>query len=192
MADILQAAKSFTSLLDVEYQILLGKKNRQIMMSIEFEKLHFYHLAGLHYLKDLADTLKGDREIVFEKILNGIITQSDLETSRHYPEIQDRIEYLSYLEEIMDSNDTIFKYNPRLETFSVIQADFLMKNEIQSRNIFTFLSQNSANGTYFCRSFFPQTDKDYSIGQTNRTLLYKKKIHKSEKTETVLYDKLKK
>jgi len=107
MADILLAARSYAKLLDVEYHIL----------SINFEKLHFYHLAGLHYLKDLADALKGDRGIVFEKILNG---------------------------------------------------------------------------KYFCRSFFPQMDKDYSLGHTNWTVLYKKKINKSEHTECILCDKLRK
>ena len=191
MADILQAAKSFKNLLDVEYQILLGKKNKQLNLSIDFERLHFYHLAGLHYLKDLSDTLKGDREIVFEKILNGKITQADLESSIHYPEIKDRIKYLVYIESLMDSNETIFKYNPALETFSAIQADFLLKNQVQARNIFIFLSGDKSNGKYFCRSFFPQTDKDYSLGQTNWTLLYKKKIHKSAQTETVLYDRMK-
>ena len=191
MADILQAAKSFKNLLDVEYQILLGKKNKQLNLSIDFERLHFYHLAGLHYLKDLADTLKGDRGIVFEKILDGKITQADLESSIHYPEIKDRIEYLVYLESLMDSNETIFKYNPALEAFSVIQADFLLKNQVQARNIFIFLSGDKSNGKYFCRSFFPQTDKDYSLGQTNWTLLYKKKLRKSAKTETMLYDRMK-
>ena len=191
MADILQAAKSFKNLLDVEYQILLGKKNKQLNLSIDFERLLFYHLAGLHYLKDLADTLKGEREIVFEKILDGKIAQADLESSIHYPEIKDRIEYLVYLESLMDSNETIFKYNPALEAFSVIQADFLLKNHVQARNIFIFLSGDKSNGKYFCRSFFPQTDKDYSLGQTNWTLLYKKKLRKSAKTETMLYDRMK-
>ena len=67
-----------------------------------------------------------------------------------------------------------------------------MKNEVKSRNVFIFLSQDKSTGKYFCRSFFPQTDKDYSIGQTNWTLLYKKKIQKSTGIETVLYDRLKK
>jgi len=189
MGDILAAAKAYTHLLDVEYRIVLGKKKKQISLSIDFEKLHFYHLAGLHYLKDLADTLKGDRAIVFDKILNGNITQALLETSRHYPEIAERIQYLTFLESIIDSNKTVFKYNKKLEAFSAIQADFLLKNEIQARNIFTFLSENP-DGKYFCRSFFPQTDKDYSNGQSTWTLLYKKKISKSTGTETVLYDRL--
>lgn len=35
----------------------------------------------------------------------------------------------------MDDNKTIFKYNPKTEAFSAIQAEFLLKNEIQARNI---------------------------------------------------------
>ena len=192
MSDILASAKLFSRLLDVEYQILLGKKRKNFLLNIYFEKLHFYHLAGLHHLKDFADTLKGDRDSVFDSILNGNITQSELETSKFYPQIKDRIEYLAYLEQIMDSNETVFKYNPRHEAFSAIQADFLLKNEMHFRNIFTFLSEEKSNGKYFCRSFFPQIDKDYSKGQTNWTLLYKKKIHKSTGEETVLYDRVKK
>lgn len=92
----------------------------------------------------------------------------------------------------MDSNETIFKYNSKLEAFSAIQADFFLKNGINSRNIFTFLSEDKSSGKYFCRSFFPQTDKDYSIGQTNWKLLYKKKIQKSTQVESKLCNRLKK
>ncbi len=90
----------------------------------------------------------------------------------------------------MDSNETVFKYNSRLDVFSAVQADFLMKNEIQTRNVFTFLSQNESTGKYFCRSFFPQTDRDYTEGQTRWTLLYKKKLWKSTGQENVLYDRM--
>ena len=192
MADILQAAKSYAKLLDVEYQILLGKKNNIVSLSITFEDSHFVHLAGLQYLRDLRKVLTGNRGHLFRRILKETISQKLIEKSRYYTEIKDRIDYLVYLEFIMDSNETIFKYNPKLEAFSAIQADFLLKNEIQTRNIFTFLSEDKSNGKYFCRSFFPQTDKDYSLGQTNWTLLYKKKIHKSTGDGFVLYDKLNK
>ena len=168
----------------------MGKKKKNIPLSITFEKAHFFHLAGLHYLTDRTTLLYGDRAQLFHKILNGTITAQQLESSKFYPKIKDRIEYLSYLEQIMDSNETVFKYNPRLEAFSAIQADFLLKNEMQSRNIFTFLSNDKASGKYFCRSFFPQINKDYSKGQTNWTLLYKKKIHKSTGEASVLFDKL--
>ena len=132
----------------------------------------------------------GDRTEFFQRILNSSISANQIESSEFYPKIKDRIEYLAYLEQIMDSNKTVFKYNPQLETFSAIQADFLLKNKIQSRNIFTFLSNDKATGKYFCRSFFPQTDKDYSKNQTTWTLLFKKKIYKKTGEEIVLYDRL--
>ena len=191
MGDIFTAAKSYTNLLDIEYHIILGKKNRNISLSILFTKNHFFHLAGLHYLTDRTTILFGDRALLFYKILNGIITKKQIESSLFYSEIKDRIEYLSFLESIMDSNDTVFKYNPQIQAFSFIQADFLLKNQVQSRNVFVFLSQDAASGKYFCRSFFPQIDKDYSENQTNWTLLYKKKIQKSTGQEVVLYNRMK-
>lgn len=191
MADILQAAKACKKLLDVEYQIVLGKKEKNLSLAINFEEYHFFHLAGLQYLKDLSRVLTESREQIFRRILKGTLQKQLFESSESYPEIKDRIKYLVYLESLMDSNETIFKYNPALKAFSAIQADFLLKDQVQARNIFIFLSGDKSNGKYFCRSFFPQTDKDYSLGQTNWTLLYKKKIHKSAQTETVLYDRMK-
>ena len=192
MADILQAAQKFNNLLDIEYKIVLGKKNKTIEFTIAFQETHFFHLAGLQHLKDLSTVFTESRDLIFRKILKGIIQKQKIESSESYNQIKDRIDYLIYLEQIMDSNETIYKYNPKLEIFSAIQADFLLKDQIQTRNIFTFLSQDKQSGKYFCRSFFPQIDKDYSEGQTTWTLLYKKKIYKSKNQEIVLYDKLNK
>ena len=192
MADILQAAKSYKNLLDIEYRIILGKKNKTISLSIYFDEIHFFHLSGLQYLKDLSRVLSESREQIFRKILKGTLQTKQIETSEFYPQIKERIDYLVYLESIMDSNKTVFKYNPQLEVFSSISADFLLKNEIQTRNIFTFLSQEKSNGKYFCRSFFPQTDKDYSENQSTWTLLYKEKFQKSANEKLILYDRINK
>lgn len=192
MGDILKSAQSYEKLLDVEYQFILGRKNKSIMITVSFDSFNFFHLAGLHYLEDMPDILRSKRDTVFNKILSGIIAPEQISSSDFYPLIKDRIEYLEFLESIFDSNKTIFKYNPQTQSFSAIESEFLLKNEVNSRNVFTFLSQDKSNGKYFCRSFFPQVDKDYSLGQTSWTLLYKKKIHKSTGTESVLFDRLKK
>ena len=192
MGDILTSANAYSKLLDIEYQLILGRKNKTVALSIYFDENQFFHLAGLQYLTDRTTLLYGDRSVLFQRILNGNITKQQIETSSFYSDIKDRVDYLAYLESIMDSNKTIFKYNPKIDAFSSIAADFLMKNEIQTRNIFTFLSLDKSCGKYFCRSFFSQLDKDYSEGQTTWTLLYKKKIQKSTGLETVLCDRLKK
>ena len=74
MTDILQAAQSYKQLLDVEYQILLGKKNNTLSISVTFEDTHFFHLAGLQYLKDLKKLLTGNRGRFFRSILKGNIS----------------------------------------------------------------------------------------------------------------------
>lgn len=137
MGDILKSARAYEKLLDVEYQFILGRKNKQIYFSVFFNEYQFYHLAGLQYLEDRATLLYGDRKKLFYLILAEQIKGSQISSSEFYHQTEDK-----------------------------------------------------SSGKYFCRSFFPQTDKDYSIGQTNWTLLYKKKIHKSTGEEYVLYDRL--
>ncbi|SKA06974.1 hypothetical protein SAMN02745152_02110 [Treponema berlinense] len=185
MANILDAQKAFSKLLDIEYQFVLGRKDKTVSLTIEFQKYHFFHLAGLQYLKDLS-RLFIPAEGVYNQIESGQLPVSYIESSNNYDYIKGRVEYLPTLEYIFDSNDTIFKYNPELQAFSVIEADFLLRNEINKVPIFLFLSKDK-NKKYFCKTFFPQGKKDYTERQTKWTVLFKKKIVKSTNTETVLY-----
>ena len=91
---------------------------------------------------------------------------------------------------MIDSNDTVFKYNKKANMYSMIEADYLMENKMESRNLFLFLS-NDDGDKYFCRSFFPKENMDYSKNQASWTLLYKKKTDLISGTETVLYNRLK-
>ena len=116
------------------------------------------------------------------------ISAKHIEKSHHYTKIKGRVDFLPYLEEIFDDNKTIFKYNEAMNNFSLIKFEYLLKNEILSKNVFTFLSKTK-NEKYFCRSFFPQEKTDYSIGQTPWTLLYKKKVNKKNGNEIILYDR---
>lgn len=98
--------------------------------------------------------------------------------------------FLPLLEQMIDSNDTLFKYNKKANMYSIIEADYLMENNMESRNLFLFLS-NGVGDNYFCRSFFPEEKMDYSKNQASWTLLYKKKIDLSTGAETVLYNRIK-
>lgn len=187
MNSIFESAQIFEKLLDIEYKIVLAKKCKSVELNISFEKIHFYHLAGLQYLTDIHE-LDNQREMVFDWILSQAITAKRIESSEFYPKIRERVHYLAELESIFDSNDTIFKYDPTENILtSQISGDYLMKNTLESRNIFTFLSKTE-NEKYYCRSFFPQTYKDYSYRQKKWTVLSKKKIFKKAGIEVALYD----
>lgn len=189
MNNIYDCIDSFTSLLDTEYHLILGRKGISLSLIISFNKKDCFHLMGLQYLKDRPN-LSRDRSEIFNEIKERKITREQIESSDLYDKIAERIDMLPSLEELFDSNETIFKYNSKVNAFSMIQADFLMKNKIRDRNVFLFLSKNH-NDRYFCRSFFPETTHDYTKNQASWTLLYKEKNNLSKNQRTILYDRLK-
>lgn len=186
--DISECAKSYTALLNIEYEFVVAKKGVKIPLKIIFQKTHFYHLAGLHYLVDIQ-CLRGDREVIFDRLLSNQITDSKIQKSWFYQKIKLRIEKLATLEAFFDSNETVFRYNPSENVFSLINAEYLLENASDNKKLFAFIDKNP-DGNYFCRSFFPQEKYDYSIGQTKWTLLSKKKRFKSTGEEVVLYTRM--
>ena len=173
-----------------EYEIVLGRKNVAVKLIITFDKKDCFHLMGLQYLTDRPE-LRRDREKIFDEIQKGIIKKENIESSDFYHKIQDRVHFLPLLEKMLDSNETVFKYNKKLNVYSMIEADYLMKNHMEGKNLFLFLS-NARDDSYFCRSFFPEEKMDYTKNQASWTLLYKKKRNFIDGSEHILYDRLKK
>lgn len=189
MRNVNDCISSFIPLLSTEYEIILGRKNIAVKLIITFHKKDCFHLMGLQYLVDRPE-LSRDRGKIFDEIKNGVITREQIESSDFYCKIQDRVHFLPLLEQMLDSNDTVFKYNKKANVYSLIEADYLMKNRIEDRNLFLFLS-NAESDRYLCRSFFPEEKTDYTKKQASWTLLYKKKKNLMDGTEKILYDRLK-
>lgn len=189
MRTVVDCIASFIPLLSTEYEIVLGRKGKCVKLIITFDKKDCFHLMGLQYLTDRPE-LRRDREKIFDDIKNGVIKPEQIESSDFYHKIRERIHFLPLLEKLLDSNDTVFKYNKKANTYSMIEADYLMKNCMEDRNLFLFLSNAEAD-RYFCRSFFPEEKMDYTKKQASWTLLYKKKKNFIDGTEEILYNRLK-
>lgn len=110
--------------------------------------------------------------------------------SRYFNDIQNRLQSFVNIEKLIDSNQLIFKYNTHNNSLSVIQAEYLLSTPYCNNDIYIFLDKNKNTGNYFCRSFFPKDKKDYTIGQTSYTLLYKEKINTVTGKAEVQFDKL--
>jgi len=187
---VYDCVEAFGKLLDKEYHLVLGRKNIAVNLQINFDRKECFHLMGLQYLTDRPE-LVHDRGKIFEAIREHRITAEQLQSSDLYYKIADRVNMLPLMENMIDSNDTIFKYNQKQIIYSVIKADYVMKNKMEEKNIFLFLAKSGKEGIYFCRSFFPQDKMDYTKSQTSWTLLYKKKVILSTGEEKILYDRLK-
>ena len=191
--DILrESAKAFQKLLDYKYHFIIGRKGKSREFTIGFDDADFHHLAGLHKLRDNVRIQTGKRSDVFEEILSGKITLAQLEKSEFYNEMSVRLDPLSHLEEFLDDNHLIFRYNEKSHKFSLIKADYLLENKYLNMIIYLFLGERENENDQMCRTFFPKQDKDYTVGQAQYTLLKKEKIHLPDGNIEVQYDRLSK
>ena len=61
----------------------------------------------------------------------------NIKSSDFYHKIQDRVHFLPLLEKMLDSNDTVFKYNKKANVYSMIKAD--EKSYGRKKFIFVFI-----------------------------------------------------
>ena len=184
--------------------LIMGRTHTPLVETSQHQNID-YVVGDITCLEDISNTIaelkhrfgrldilvnNAGRGKVFDEIADGTIAIEKIESSDFYKKIEQRIHFLPLLEQMIDSNDTVFKYNKKANMYSMIEADYLMENKMESRNLFLFLS-NDDGDKYFCRSFFPEEKMDYSKNQASWTLLYKKKTDLITGIETVLYNKLK-
>ena len=169
MDKLQKCGKAFEKLLEIQYRIIIGRKGKTVELVIGFSKLDFHHLMGLGKLKDLR-IAKQNRGSVFDEIIIGSTTYETLAKSRYLPQIENRFEPLALIEQLLDDNRLVFRYNVKLNQFSLIEADYLLSTPLENSDIYIFIAEHKDTGKYFCRSFFPKEKKDYTEGQPRRPL----------------------
>lgn len=180
---------AFEKLLDIQYRIIVGRKGKIATLCIGFSKSDFHHLMGLGKLKDLRLAVM-NRETIFNEILSGKITYETIAKSRYIHLIENRFEPLMHMEQLFDDNRLVFRYNMKLNQFSVIEADYLLSSPYEGNDVYIFLAKKKESDRYFCRSFFPKEQKDYTKGQAVYTMLYKEKVCLSTSEKHIQYDRL--
>ena len=159
MDKLKECALSFNNLLNKEYYIKAEKKDKLIEIQLFFAKKHFYHLLGLHKLKDIRQISRNTTNL-FDDICSGKITYSDIVSSTFYDEISDRLYYFHNLENILDSEEIIIKYNQN-KARSSIEAKYIIYSKINEVNVHYFIDIDENEGKYFGRTFFTRRDYLY-------------------------------
>lgn len=187
--ELLRSLSAYKKILGFSYYFVIGRKNQTVDITLNFTKKDFFHLAGLQYLTDMRE-LNNDREKIFYKIERDPDFSNIILNNVNYSKIKERVNFVAALEEFLDSNKTVFKFNNRTNTFSLIDADYILKNSDIAQNMYVFISKDIKNSnTYFCRSAFTRnkSEKDYAAGHTSYTLLYKEKIDLLTSEKQILY-----
>ncbi|MBR1742278.1 MAG: hypothetical protein IJ733_10535 [Lachnospiraceae bacterium] len=189
---LLQCLLAFQRLTDIKYHIVLGRAGKTISFDLTFSEYDCHHLMGIHYLADRPDRRSSAK--IFEELLTSAEYRTHIASSDFWSkQLIDRIACTSILEQLIDDNQTIFRFNSKGASFhSLINAEYLMANSNISisgdnlRDVYVFLDKRDDSDNRFCRSIFPRTTRDFTIGQPRWTLLYKKK-YLPDGTESVLY-----
>ncbi|MBD5631796.1 MAG: hypothetical protein HDP34_01010 [Clostridia bacterium] len=190
-------AMQYQSIMHMQYYFEIAKKQNMHKFILSFEKGDFFHLAGMHKLKDITELqIERNRSVIFEKIISGSISYKQIKDSIFYNNIEKRLFHLENLQELLDSNQIIFQYIENKNKASCIKADYLLENATKQDIVFVFLSERNKKISQdipimCCRSFFPMDQLDYTNNQPSYTLLKKIKIDTALGIKTVQYDRSK-
>lgn len=188
---------AYQTVMQTQYYFEIAKKNTKIEFVLTFEKEDFFHMAGLHKLKDVTTLqIEMSKGIIFDRIANGNITFDQVKNSYFYQDIEERLSYLEKIQKLLDSNQIVFQYLESRNKASYIKADYLLEEGYKTDIIYIFLNERSKAEKgqipiMCCRSFFPMNQLDYTRNQPSYTLLKKVKIDTLTGTRTVQYDRSK-
>ena len=177
--DLLYQAVKFydDNLAGKKFEIVAGKKNNQTTQFIVFEIERFFHLLGLHKLKDVPLLKRSARKVYYE-ILQGKITYNDISHSEYLGEMEDRLIYHRELLNILNINSLYYK--SLHGEFKGVEADYFLCNEITPKSLYGFLfsKNNSVPVTFFTRS-----ERDSYIRNSIRwTVLSIREVEKNTNT----------
>lgn len=184
------AAVKYGKLLTIGYHIILGRKGREYHIQLRFPYDSFFHLIGLQHLTDLTYPSK-NKERIYKEIIDENLTYETISKSQYFEDfyIKERIEYLDYLESMLDSCELTFLINPKeYARYTKIKANFLFEHDFMLEEpmiLYLFLVKESSPQTCNeCKgcSFFKKHEIDFRRGASQTTVLL---VEKYKNVDTV-------
>lgn len=118
MHDLLkQSAMAYQSLTRFRYYYVLGKKDKEYHVTLEFPEHCFKHLAGLH--KTRIEALKNKKDVLKTILHNDLnIPENEMLISRW--------KNLCALKDLVEASGMVFRYRTHEFKGSVISAEYLI------------------------------------------------------------------
>lgn len=192
-----EALESFRDLLNIQYNIVVARKDVEYLINLVFLERNFIHLSGIDKLVDIA--LVKETPNLYKKLITNN-SESDkvksyLASSNYFDEIVSRLYCLIELRQnFYNAKDNKhYKFlSKKYGNYTSIKFDYLIRSECCSNVYYYFLrhDEKSENPNQFVVvSLFIENKKDYTNGQTYMYLLSKEEINKTTGEKFVIFKK---
>lgn len=166
MKDIQECAKYYKTLMRKDYIFTL---ENGVVFKIFFKPSNFYHLIGLHKLKDVKQLTEHHNSLdnIYKDILSGRISVQTIENSVFYSQIKDRVEYFEKITDMLDKHKSkiIIDFDPKLiEGTELKNTEYILYRHLNSG--YANLTIGKRNGNTYPETFFAEDSKRYISEQT--------------------------
>ena len=147
------------------FHLKAGKSGILLEFDILFTNDHFKHLLGLHKLTDIAQ-VRVPSSILYQRILNKEISQSEMKASLSYFFIEDRLKYFKELKAVLFSKNLMIK--SLHGEFNTIIADFMLTRKENSYGYAHLFLKEQEKGFTIPVTFFTREDNAYLKNNPNK------------------------
>ena len=136
-----------------------------LSVTVAFRAGHFHHLAGLHYLTDIAQVDKtrfnNSTVDIYKKILKRKITQNLIEKSKFYSKIEERLFHLADLGNVISSK-FIIDFDSTKVPKTELMSKYLLYRQYENGYAILGLKYDIKNNVYIPETFI-FSHSDYYI-----------------------------
>lgn len=159
MKNLQECAKLYETLMNKNYIFTL---ENGIKFKIFFKPGNFYHLLGLHKIKDVQQLKDISREKVYKDILDGTLESSVIESSVFYYKIADRIKYFEKITDMLDKEKSkiIIDFDCELVDGSELEfTKYILYRHLKSG--YANLTIGEKQGRVYPETYFFEDSKRY-------------------------------
>lgn len=196
--ELLDSIRQYYSNIKYSFKVVLGKKDKEIVLIIKTDEDNFKHVAGLHYLKRIAALNDKSSRILSllldDKKGNRLIEQ--IKSDPTYMNIKERIENIGVICQLLENEFSIYQWRKEYNPYSRINADYFIEALKDEKRFYIFLASKN-NEFYIVDSFFPKEDVDFTINKATNmklkplTIIYKNRLDITNGEKVIFIDKRK-
>ena len=143
---LMETAKEYAKLFDKDYIYTLETGT---VLQVYFIPGFFYHLMGLQKLMDIPAVRKGSRNsayYIFRSIMSGTITLGNIQKSKYFNEIENRLRHFSQINKMVEFEKVIIDFDPSLIRSKMLNASYILfKSSNDNMHLNLFLKTDESN-----------------------------------------------